>query len=79
MDRFGRRFILMTMSTPYIIGWLMISLAVHPSETTQHFLNFNLFHKKVIERFLSGMLCIGRVIVGYSGGVCSAIVPCYIG
>ena len=32
MDRFGRRFVLMTMTSPYIIGWLMITLAIDPSE-----------------------------------------------
>jgi MFS family permease len=34
MDKFGRRFILMTMSSPYIIGWLTISLAVDSSGTS---------------------------------------------
>ncbi|XP_046452123.1 solute carrier family 2, facilitated glucose transporter member 8-like isoform X5 [Daphnia pulex] len=56
MDKFGRRFVLMMMSAPYIIGWLMISLAVD-----------------------SSMLYVGRIIVGFSGGVCTAIAPCYIG
>ena len=32
MDNFGRRFVLMAMSAPYVIGWLLISLAVHPSK-----------------------------------------------
>lgn len=31
MDRFGRRTTLMAMSIPYIIGWLLITLAVNPS------------------------------------------------
>jgi len=31
MDKFGRRFVLMMMTSPYIIGWLMISLAVDSS------------------------------------------------
>ncbi|KAI9554051.1 hypothetical protein GHT06_019323 [Daphnia sinensis] len=56
MDTFGRRFILMTMTSPYIIGWLMITLAID-----------------------SSMLYVGRIIVGFAGGVCSAIAPCYIG
>ncbi|XP_046650205.1 solute carrier family 2, facilitated glucose transporter member 8-like isoform X3 [Daphnia pulicaria] len=56
MDKFGRRFVLMVMTAPYIIGWLMISLAVD-----------------------SNMLYVGRVVVGFSGGVCTAIAPCYIG
>jgi len=33
MDRFGRRATLMTMSIPYIIGWLLVTLAVNPSNT----------------------------------------------
>nr|CAH0110449.1 unnamed protein product [Daphnia galeata] len=60
MDRFGRRFVLMTMTSPYIIGWLMITLAIDPSEYIV-------------------MLYVGRVIVGFAGGVCAAIAPCYIG
>ncbi len=34
MDKFGRRFVLMMMTAPYIIGWLMISLAVDSSGLT---------------------------------------------
>lgn len=76
MDTFGRRFILMTMTSPYIIGWLMISLAIDSSELA---FNFEQFKMMINPIFFLGMLYVGRIIVGFSGGVCSAIAPCYIG
>lgn len=42
MDTFGRRFILMTMTSPYIIGWLMISLAIDSSELAFNFEQFKM-------------------------------------
>jgi MFS family permease len=78
MDKFGRRFVLMTMTSPYIIGWLMITLALDPSKLlfikTIYFSKFNLYFS-----LSSVMLYVGRVIVGFAGGVCAAIAPCYIG
>lgn len=32
MDRFGRKLVLITMSLPFITGWLLIIVAVHPSK-----------------------------------------------
>lgn len=35
MDRFGRRRTLMAMTVPYIIGWILITLAVDPSKLSK--------------------------------------------
>ena len=32
MDRFGRKLVLIVMSLPFVIGWLLIILAVDPSK-----------------------------------------------
>jgi len=39
MERFGRRTILGCMSLPYIIGWLLITFAIDPSNFSVFFLN----------------------------------------
>ena len=31
MDRFGRKLVLIFLSLPFVIGWLLIAVAVHPS------------------------------------------------
>lgn len=35
MDKYGRKTTLMAVSVPYIIGWLFITFAVHPSNLTR--------------------------------------------
>ena len=36
MDKFGRRFILMTMSLPYLLAWLQIAAAINPGIIELH-------------------------------------------
>jgi MFS family permease len=32
MDRFGRKMVLIFLSLPFVLGWLLIAVAVHPSK-----------------------------------------------
>lgn len=38
IDKFGRLFVLMLLSAPYLAGWFLITLAIHPSNLLIHFL-----------------------------------------
>ena len=35
MDRFGRKLVLIFLSLPFVIGWLLIAVAVHPSNNNK--------------------------------------------
>lgn len=80
MDTLGCRFILVAISVPFITGWLMISLSVKSSQLAPTLDSDWIANRSTkTNLFYSGMLYIGRILVGYCGGVCSAIAPCYIG
>ena len=80
MDRFGRKLVLIFLSLPFVIGWLLIAVAVHPSNHNNlanlhiyffFFVNFDFFCHL-------GMLYIGRILGGAAGGIASVTAPTYV-
>ena len=76
MDRFGRAFTLMAVAVPYLVGWLLIALAIDPRNC---FYTLFTFISKTNHLFLLVMLYLGRVFGGLAAGVTCAVAPCYIG
>ena len=78
IDLFGRKTILIFLSVPYAVGWLLIIVANNAGMNSQV-----VVHIVVIVSFylpcLTGMLYAGRFICGLSCGLCSVATPAYIG
>lgn len=77
MDRFGRKVILIAVSLPAAMGWLLVTAAVDPSKNQDK--HFQLILNIPFPRFNSVMLYIGRFLIGFTSGVCSVTSPTYVG
>ena len=78
MDRFGRKTVLIFLSVPFVIGWLLLILAVDPSKRSIIYTKFRRVLWSVAFYF-QGMLYIGRFLGGLAGGTSSVVAPSYVG
>jgi len=77
IDWIGRRRTLIALVPLFIIGWILITLAIQTSK---------MYLKNKIEQFNYtfllvniGMLYVGRIICGAAAGISTVTGPCYIG
>ena len=80
MEKFGRKLVLISMSLPFVMSWLLIALAVHPSKLNLIQFDLTCSNEDIQRTILYlGMLYIGRILGGWAGGVCSVVAPSYVG